>query len=165
MVNEHRFTGNNRLNFQLAKNWYDFSKSACHIWIDHNKTYRYMPNLHGKTSFFNRHIWHLTSKQNTRFLRGVTHSAPYGGTFYETWGIHFCGTWHQCVPARFCPRNLWRLMIWPMIYRLVSPQLVNQWSSHLSHHCRDSSSTTCKNFKNIGPLVREILRVPSIFSF
>ena len=165
MVNEHRFSGNNRLNFQLAKNLCDFSKSARHIWIEHNKTYQYIPNLYAKTAFFHHHVWQLTSKRNRSFLRGLTHSAPYGRTFYETWGVHFCGTWHRCVFARFCPRILRRLMIWPIIHWLVSPQPINQWSSHLSHHCRCFSFTSCKNFKNIGPLVCEIHRVPSIFSF
>ena len=160
MVTERRFTEIYLLNFHLEMNLHDFLIKACHIWIDHTKTYRYIPNLYGKTAFSYQHIWWLTSDQNRSFLRGVTHSAPYGRTFYETWGILSYGTRHRCVPARFCPRDLRRLMIWPMIYLSISPQPVKQWVPYLSHHNRCSSFTSCTKFNYIGPLVWEIHWVP-----
>ena len=156
MVTERRFIEINLLNFHWEINLHDFLKKACHIWIDHTKTYPYMPNLYGKTSFSYQHIWWLTSDQNRSFLRGVTHSAPYGRTLYKTWGILSCGTWHRCVSARFGPRDVRRSMIWPVIYWSNFPQLVKQWVPYLSQHNRCSSFTSFKKFNDIGPLVREI---------
>ena len=92
MVNENWLTGISWPNFQLAKNRHDSSKSACHIQIDHIKTYRYISNLYEKTSFLSHYTWQLTSYPNTSFLRGVTHSAHTGDIL---WGLRNTFMWNM----------------------------------------------------------------------